>query len=240
MLALSLLLNLCCRMTLILLITFNVGETTLIKSFRSIFSMIVLAGNSEILLWEFAHVWNWVTLLELLNHHHVRNLLLRTLHKSVNLALSLMLNRIVTTLHTGWVHWQLASWTLALFFSWASNNNPWLGTRRTRAWRSYLSMMALLGLFKVGTFDLLILILILISPCILCFLFVLKGVQTTRVVTSSLNVITLCSWLSLVLIRRNKLICEIWLVRICTCMILFTQEHWCILIIFDAFLGLLM
>jgi hypothetical protein len=101
--------------------------------------------------------------------------------------------------------------------------------------------MAFRSLFEIGTFNLLVLVLIFISPRVLRLFLVLERIQTSGVVTSPFDIVTLSSWLALRLVRRgHQLICEVRLVRICTRMIFFTQEHRCILIVFDALLRLLM
>ena len=156
---LHLLLHLGRGVTLTWHVALHVAEAALIKRLGSILSIIVFAWHSQILLGELAGGRNRILLLQLLNHH-VRNLFLRTLQEPVDLTLPLVLDWIVAALNTGWIHRQLASRTLALFFVWPGYHNSWLRARWAWARSPHLSVMAFSGLFEIRTFDLLILILI--------------------------------------------------------------------------------
>lgn len=198
---LRLLLHLGRCVTLTWHVALQVAEASLIKRLRSILSIIVLAWNSQILLGELARGRNRVLLLQLLDHH-VGNLFLWTLQKPVDLTLPLVLDWIIAALNTGWVHRQLASRALALFFVWPGYHNSWLRARWAWARSPHLSMMAFSGLFEICTFDLLILILFcVVSPSVFFRFLVLERIQTTRVVASPFDIITLSSRLALRLVR---------------------------------------
>ena len=94
--------------------------------------------------------------------HYRCNLFLRTLCKFLNLALSLMFNRIISTLYTRWVYWYVtATWILLVPTSYL---HPRLRSRWAWAWSSYLTSISLLGLFYISTLDILIFNFIIISP----------------------------------------------------------------------------
>jgi hypothetical protein len=173
---LRILLHFCCCVTLTRYVALHIAESTLIKGLRCVFSMIVLAWNSEILLRELAWGRNWILLLQLVDHHHVSNLFLWTLQEAVDLTLPLMLDRIIPTLNTGWVHRQLSSRSLALFFVWTGNHDSRLWARWAWTRSPDFSMMAFLRLFEISTFYLLILILFFITPRVLGLFLVLERI----------------------------------------------------------------
>lgn len=158
---------------------------------------------------------------------------MRTEQELVNLTLSLMLDRVVSSLHAGGVHGQLTTSSIVL----ASYLHSRLRSRRTRTWCSYLSVIAFVGFLHVLAPDVLNFNFFFISSPTITIINdntkLIKLVQATRViqVTSALIIITLSSPFDL--IRIYQLVSQVLLLRICIWVILIA------LVISEAVLGFL-
>jgi len=122
------------------------------------------------------------------------NLFLWTEKEFINLTLSLMFYRIVSSLYSTWIHWQLTTSCIIL----TCNLNSWLGSRWTRTWCSYFSPVTFTLFFHIFTsnvLDLLIMLWILSSTCTIINndIKFIKFIQTSRIfqVSSSLIIVTL-------------------------------------------------
>lgn len=79
------------------------------EGLRGVLPVVFLAGHCQVLLGEFAGGGHGLLLFQLLKHHHVGDLLLRTLEEPIDLALTLVLDRVVTSLDSGRVDGEMAS-----------------------------------------------------------------------------------------------------------------------------------
>ena len=98
----------------------------------------MIIGWYAILLIDLFNCLIWSTI----NFHHWCNLIGWTLSKLVDLALTLVLNWIISSLGATWVHGLLVRWV-------PCNLNTWLRTTWASAWGSHFSSIALLSMLDI-------------------------------------------------------------------------------------------
>jgi len=114
-----------------------------------------------LILLSFGRVTSGKLLVLFLITHHGGNLFLGTLKEFINLALPLVLNRVVSSLDSRLVHWYLPS---VWIFVTSSNLNSRLGASWSWAWSSYLPSILFMGLLHIFASDIFVCNRLLIGP----------------------------------------------------------------------------
>ena len=173
------------------------------------FTNIIFSRKCYILFWILC--WRlWIILFFLIDQ--ICDLFLRAFKKPINLTLSMLFYRIISSLNSRRIDWCVSGRTLITFWS-SGNYNSWLRSRRPATRCSNFSLISFLCLFHIFTLNNIIFYIIWFltsSPLLFRInsnIEFIKLIQTFRFISSSIIMIALCSPFGLLWIY--KLMCKI-------------------------------